>query len=94
MRLLIDLQGAQTESRHRGIGHYSCSFALALIQVGVEHDISILLNAALPESTLELYQIYSEYISPEKIHLFSPICPVEQKREDNRWNIDSNRTDT
>ena len=30
MRIVIDMQGAQTESRFRGIGRYSLALALAM----------------------------------------------------------------
>ena len=31
MRIVIDMQGAQTESRFRGIGRYSTSLAQAIV---------------------------------------------------------------
>ena len=44
MRIVIDLQGAQTASRHRGIGRYSLALALAMAKNKREHDIFIVLN--------------------------------------------------
>jgi glycosyltransferase involved in cell wall biosynthesis len=52
MRVLLDLQGAQTSgSRHRGIGRYSLSLASAMARVaGPAVDLRIALNAAFPEA--------------------------------------------
>ncbi|NOR54971.1 MAG: glycosyltransferase [Sulfurovum sp.] len=47
MRILIDLQACQGESRFRGIGHYSFSLAQSMAKLGKErgHDIWLLLNS-------------------------------------------------
>jgi glycosyltransferase involved in cell wall biosynthesis len=52
MRIVLDLQGAQTPgSRHRGIGRYSLSLASAMARAaGPEVDLRIALNAAFPEA--------------------------------------------
>ena len=50
MRILIDLQGAQSASRHRGIGRYTLSKALAMVRNRGDHDIQVLLNGMLSES--------------------------------------------
>ncbi|HEV8501173.1 MAG TPA: glycosyltransferase family 1 protein, partial [Casimicrobiaceae bacterium] len=47
MRLCLDLQGAQTESRFRGIGRYTAGLARALIATAGQHDVILLLNGAL-----------------------------------------------
>lgn len=51
MRLLIDLQGAQSESRFRGIGRYSLSLTKALLaQLSADDSAEMLLNMRLAES--------------------------------------------
>ena len=47
MRIVIDLQGAQTDSRFRGIGRYSLSLAKAMVRNRGEHEIIIALSALL-----------------------------------------------
>ena len=48
MKLWIDLQGAQTESRFRGIGRYTVSFVRALAAAaGQHHEIGFVVNSAL-----------------------------------------------
>ena len=44
MRILIDLQGAQTGSRHRGIGRYSLDITKAILRNSDNHEVLILLN--------------------------------------------------
>ena len=50
MRIVIDMQGAQTESRYRGIGRYSLSFAQAVVRNRGEHEIILALNGLFPET--------------------------------------------
>ena len=48
MRILIDLQGCQSGSRFGGIGRYSMALAKAMLRLGSNHEISLLLNSRLP----------------------------------------------
>lgn len=50
MRIVIDMQGAQNGSRHRGIGRYTLSLALALIRNRGEHELIFVLNAQFLET--------------------------------------------
>ena len=50
MRIVIDLQGAQSDSRFRGIGRYTISFTKALIEQAPEHEFFLVLNGAFGES--------------------------------------------
>ena len=50
MRVLIDLQGAQTESRFRGIGRYTMSFTQALVRNRGDHEIILALNGLFPDT--------------------------------------------
>ena len=43
MRIVIDMQGAQSESRFRGIGRYTMSFTQALVRNREEHEIILAL---------------------------------------------------
>ncbi|MFC4525308.1 glycosyltransferase family 4 protein [Dyella halodurans] len=48
MKIRIDMQGAQTDSRHRGIGRYCLAVTRAFIELARDrHDIGLLFNAAL-----------------------------------------------
>jgi len=54
MRIVIDLQGAQCDSRTRGIGRYSLSLALAMARNAGRHDVWLALNSAFPQSIFDL----------------------------------------
>jgi glycosyltransferase involved in cell wall biosynthesis len=55
MRLLIDLQGAQSESRFRGIGRYSLSLTKAiLVQLSADDSAEVMLNMGLPDAVMPL----------------------------------------
>jgi hypothetical protein len=49
MRIVIDLQSAQTLSRHRGIGRYSLSLAKAMIEKGTGHEFILALNGRMSD---------------------------------------------
>ncbi|TPG51624.1 glycosyltransferase [Sphingomonas glacialis] len=44
MRIVIDYQGVQTDSRYRGIGRYAASLVKAMVRREPEHDYIIVLN--------------------------------------------------
>ncbi|HEY4093121.1 MAG TPA: glycosyltransferase family 1 protein [Luteibacter sp.] len=48
MKLLIDMQGVQTASRHRGIGRYTHATTLEVLRIAEgRHDVELIFNAAL-----------------------------------------------
>ncbi len=79
MRIIIDLQGAQTESRYRGIGRYSTSLALAITRNRGKHDIWLALNGAFPETVPEIRRAFRDLIPADRIRVFQPPIPVAAK---------------
>lgn len=80
MRIIIDLQGAQTESRFRGIGRYSISLALAMVKNGKDHEFLLLLNSSFPESITEIKKLFAGLIPEERICVFKvPYFPDRYK---------------
>jgi len=65
MRIVIDMQGAQTASRFRGIGRYTLSFVHSVIDQGGDHEILLLLNGLFPE-TIEAIQSEFKSSLPDK----------------------------
>ena len=61
MRVVIDMQGAQTESRFRGIGRYTMGLALGLARNAGEHEILLAVNGSLGESADAIEQAFKEY---------------------------------
>lgn len=85
MRILIDLQGAQCDSRFRGIGRYSLSLALAMARNPGGHEIWLALSAAFPQSILDLRHAFTGLIPPERIRVFSMPLPTAEVNPVNAW---------
>jgi glycosyltransferase involved in cell wall biosynthesis len=85
VRIVIDLQGAQSESHHRGIGRYSLSLALSMAQNAGQHDILLALNGRFPDSVLSLRQAFDGCIPSENIHVFDVPAQVAEMNSANRW---------
>lgn len=78
MRIVIDLQGAQTESRFRGIGRYSLSLALAIVRNRGDHDIHLVLNGMLSDSIESIRAAFEDLLPPENIHIWYAPGPVAE----------------
>lgn len=65
MRIVIDLQGAQTRSRLRGIGRYSLALARALAVIRGNHEILIVLNGLFTD-TIEPIRAALEGLLPQQ----------------------------
>lgn len=83
MRIVIDLQGAQTESRFRGIGRYSLSLAKAIARNAGEHEIWLALNGAFTGSVLSLRDEFEGLIPQERIRVFEVPLPVAEHESAN-----------
>lgn len=70
MHLVIDLQGAQSESRKRGIGRYSRSLAMALAAGPSGHRVSLLLNGGFREETAALRDAFAPLLPADAIHVW------------------------
>ena len=53
MRIVIDMQGAQTESRFRGIGRYTLSFAQAIARNRGEHKVLLALSGLFQKPMIQ-----------------------------------------
>lgn len=85
MRIVIDMQGAQTDSRKRGIGRYTRGLAAALLANSNGHEIVLALNGMLPEGAAEVFSFFSGLIAPEYIRIWNgpdhsqfPVAPLPQ----------------
>lgn len=70
MRIVIDMQGAQSESRFRGIGRYTLSLTQAIARLAAGHEVWLALNARLPESIPNLRAAFAGLIPAERIRIF------------------------
>lgn len=70
MRIVIDLQAAQAQNRHRGIGRYALSLALAMVRQRGEHDIHLALNSRFPESIDCIRNSFDGLLPQRNIHVW------------------------
>ena len=85
MRIVIDMQGAQTESRFRGIGRYSHALALAMARNAGDHDIWLALNAAFPESIADIRRAFAGILPQQRLRVFDLPVPVLERDPGNAW---------
>ncbi len=75
LRIVIDMQGAQAESRNRGIGRYTLHFALEFARQRGEHQVFLALNAAFADSIEWLRSEFAGILPQENIVLWSAPGP-------------------
>lgn len=86
MRLLIDLQGAQSESRYRGIGRYAIALAQSIARRAADrHEIWLMLNGALYPSIEPIRQTFVGLLPAERIRVFDLPYPVAMRESANLW---------
>src|SRR5262245_23651442 len=85
MRIVIDLQGMQTESRFRGIGRYSLSLAQAMARCAGDHDVWICLNASFVETITPIHAAFGGLVPPNRISSFEIPLPVAWCDPANMW---------
>ena len=88
MRIVLDLQGAQSESsRSRGIGRYSLALAEAIAREAGRHEVWVALNGGVPDSIEPLRATLTGLISPERIRAFELPMPVAELDLANSWRM-------
>ncbi|MEP4485955.1 MAG: glycosyltransferase family 1 protein [Hyphomicrobiales bacterium] len=83
MRIVIDLQAAQSESRFRGIGRYSLSFAKAVAENRGKHEVIIALSGLLPDAIEEIRYQFSDLLPSQNIRVWHAPGPVAEGIESN-----------
>jgi glycosyltransferase involved in cell wall biosynthesis len=85
MRVLIDLQGAQTESRFRGIGRYSLSLAQAMAKNAGEHEIWVAINSTFPSGIREIEAALDGLVPAHRIRQFGTFKEIGWPNSANAW---------
>ena len=83
MRIVIDLQGAQTESRYRGIGRYSLSISKAIALNSKNHEVIIVLSSLFPDSIDGIKKEFKGILPLENIKIWNSVTPVKECEEEN-----------
>jgi len=85
MRIVIDLQGMQTQNRSRGIGRYSKALALAMARNRGEHDIILALNGLFPDSIDVIKDAFYGLLPRNNIRIWHAVGPTAQCDANNDW---------
>jgi glycosyltransferase involved in cell wall biosynthesis len=85
MKILIDMQGVQSESRQRGIGRYTLSFTNGLIRVNSSHEIILLFNGLFPDSVEWARSYFAGKLSQKNICVWMAPGQIGYINENNTW---------
>src|SRR5690349_9599689 len=85
MRIVLDLQGAQSDSRFRGIGRYSLALAQAIAREAGRHEVWLALSSRFPETVDALRNDFAGLIPDERIRVFELPGPVAELEPANAW---------
>lgn len=83
MRIVIDMQGAQTESRFRGTGRYTLAFAQAVARNRGEHEIILALSGLFPETIEPIRAAFDGLLPQENIRVWHAPGPVKEEQPGN-----------
>lgn len=83
MRIVIDMQGAQTESRFRGIGRYTLSLSQAIAKNRGEHEIILALNGLFPETIEPIRANFDGLLPQENIRIWKAPGPTFEADPEN-----------
>ncbi|MGZ4954213.1 MAG: glycosyltransferase [Methylobacter sp.] len=85
MRIVIDMQGAQTESRFRGIGRYTLSLAQAIVRNRGEHEVILALNGFFPDTVESIRATFDSLLPQSNIRVWYALGPVRECEPGNEW---------
>lgn len=83
MRVVIDMQGAQTESRFRGIGRYALSFAKAVVRNRGDIEVILVLSDLFPDTVESLRREFDGLLPARCIRVWSAAAPTREVDEHN-----------
>ena len=87
MRIVIDLQGAQNNSRLRGIGRYSLEYAKAIAGNSSCHEVIIMLSSLFPDSIEPIKNALQGIVPDKNFVIFHAPSPVDELRIENAWRV-------
>ncbi len=85
MRIVIDMQGVQTESRFRGIGRYTLSLVKAIVANRKEHEVVLVLNGLFPEAVDTVRAEFGDILGQENVLVWHAAGPVLEMETGNSW---------
>lgn len=76
MRLVVDMQGAQTASRFRGIGRYTMALVREMARQRGEHEILLALSGSYADTIEPMRAAFSDILPFDAIHVYEVAGPV------------------
>lgn len=76
MRIVVDMQGAQTGSRFRGIGRYTMALARGLVRHRGSHEVILALNGALEDSIEPIRAAFDDLLPQDMIKVWHGLWPL------------------
>lgn len=83
MRIVIDMQGAQTASRYRGIGRYTMAFVRSVVSLRKDHEVFLALNGLFPETIEAVRAAFNDVLPQSQIQVWHAPGPVNAMQQDN-----------
>lgn len=84
MRILLDMQGAQSESRWRGIGRHTLALAEAIVRNRGEHEIILVLSGLFPDTVEPIRKVFDGLLPRHHILIWYAPGPVHESSPENR----------
>lgn len=85
MRIVIDLQGAQTKRPIDNTGRYSLSIAQAIARCRGDREVIIALNGLFPESVISIRHTFEGLLPQENIKVWFTPRSIDQDQTENFW---------
>ena len=86
MRIVIDLQCAQSSARNRGMGRYALALSVALARLAKDrHEVILVLNGAFAETIKPLREVFAGIVGDRCIKVWNGLVPSGASAPDNRW---------
>ena len=76
MRIVLDLQGAQTRSRFRGIGRYTLALAKAIVANRADHEVLLALSGLFPDTIEPIRAAFDSLLPQDNIRVWLAPGPV------------------
>lgn len=89
MKVVIDFQSCQTESKYRGVGRYSLSLSLDMVPILLSkgHEVSFLCNGLLGDRDEMEFFIKKNFGDAVSIVWFHASGPVKAMALENQWRL-------
>ena len=85
MRIVIDMQGAQSENRYCSIGPYTIALAQAIVRQRGKHEIILALNGLFPDTIEPIRAAFHGLLPQGSIRVWYAPYPVRECEPGNLW---------